>query len=174
MLVRLAIATMQRHFERLLEVITIILMVSLAVVVLVAVAYRISGHALVWYDEVAAIQLAWLTYYAGALAAFKRAHIGVPGLVNAMPPHIRVPVVLLAEFIVIGFFALMGWLGVEVLLILEGDTMISLPEVPTAFTQSVIPIGAVLFIIAQLLTLPDALDKARKANYLSQLDEAGP
>ena len=171
---RSAFSTLHGFFERLLETITIILMVSLAVVVLVAVGYRISGHALVWYDEVAAIQLAWLTYYAGALAALKRAHIGVPGLVNALPPHIRVPVVLLSEFIIIGFFALMGWLGIEVIQILEGDALISLPEVPTAFTQSVIPIGAVLFIIAQILTMPEALDEARKGKEHSPIEGVEP
>ncbi len=157
-----------------MELITILLMVSLALVVLVAVAYRLAGHSLTWYDEVAAIQLAWLTYYAGALAMLKRAHIGVPGLVNAMTPAIRVPVVLLAEAIVIGFFALMGWLGVVVLLVLEGDTLISLPEVPTTFTQSVIPIGAVLFIIAQILTMPEMLDEARKGKEHSVLEGVEP
>ena len=50
-----------------------------------------------WYDEGASIMLAWLTYYGAALAALKRAHIGFPGLVNAMPPAVRVPVVLLGE-----------------------------------------------------------------------------
>lgn len=150
------------YFELLMEAITIFLMVSLALVVLIAVAYRLGGHSLTWYDEVAAIQLAWLTYYAGALAALKRAHIGVTGIVNAMPPAVRVPVVLIAECIVIGFFALMGWLGVEVLQVLEGDTLISLPEVPTTLTQSVIPVGAALFIIAQILSFPEILDKARK------------
>ena len=156
--------TVRGNFELLLEAITIFLMVSLALVVLIAVAYRLGGHSLAWYDEVAAIQLAWLTYYAGALAALKRAHIGVTGIVNAMPPAIRVPVVVLAECIVVGFFALMGWLGIEVMQVLEGDTLVSLPEVPTALTQSVIPVGAVLFIIAQILSFPEMLDKVRKGS----------
>lgn len=171
---RVAFSNIQGHFERLMEYITIFLMVSLAVVVLVAVAYRLAGHSLSWYDEVASIQLAWLTYYAGALAVLKRAHIGVPGLVNALSPAIRVPVVLLAELIVIGFFALLAWLGVEVLLILQGDTMVSLPGVPTALTQSVIPIGAVLFIIAQILTMPEMLDEARKGKAHSATEGVEP
>ncbi|MGO1117848.1 TRAP transporter small permease [Rhodovibrionaceae bacterium A322] len=150
------------YFERLLELITIILMVSLAVVVLLAVGFRIGGSALAWYDEVASIQLAWLTYYAGALAALKRAHIGVPGLVNSLEPRFRYPVVFLAEAITIGFFALLGWLGFEVLLILEGDTLVSLPEVPTTLTQSVIPIGSALFILAQLFSLPQVLSAIGK------------
>lgn len=171
---RVALTTIHGYFERLMELITILLMVSLALVVLIAVAYRLAGHSLTWYDEVAAIQLAWLTYYAGALAVLKRAHIGVPGVVNAMSPAWRVPVVLLAEAIVIGFFALVAWLGVVVLMVLEGDTLISLPEVPTTFTQSVIPIGAVLFIIAQILTMPEIIDKARKGKTHSETEGAEP
>jgi hypothetical protein len=48
-----------------------------------------------------------------------------------------------------------------VLLILEGDTMVSLPSVPTQFTQSVIPVGGVMFILAQLSSLPGVLRQAR-------------
>ena len=68
---------------------------------------------------------------------------------------------LLSEAVVVGFFVLLAWLGIEVVIILEGDTLISLPEVSTQLTQSVIPIGAVLFIIAELLSLPEVLRAAR-------------
>jgi TRAP-type C4-dicarboxylate transport system permease small subunit len=155
------LAALRSAFEWLLEAITIFLMVSLAVVVIVAVIYRTAGVALAWYDEVASVQLAWLTYYGSALAALKRAHIGVPGLVAALEPNLRVPLVIIARAIVIGFFVLLAWLGYEVLVVLEGDTLISLPNVSTQFTQSVIPIGAVLFIIAELVNLPVVLREAR-------------
>jgi len=148
-------------FERTLTAFVILLLGSLAVIVLMGVAYRKLGIPMVWYDEVASIALAWLTYYGAGLAALKRSHIGFPGLVNAMPPHLRVPLVLLGEGIVILFFALLGWFGYEVLVILEGDAMVSLPWVPTRVTQSVIPIGSLLFIVAQLLTLPELLRQAR-------------
>ena len=141
-------------FERLLEAITILLLLSLATVVVLGVIYRWSGEALSWYDEVASVQLAWLTYYGAALAALKRAHIGVPSVLAALPPAWRVPLVLIAEATIIGFFLVLAWYGYVVLLILEGDNLISLPEVSTQFTQSVIPIGAVLFVIAELLNLP--------------------
>ena len=52
-----------------LEWTTIILMVSLSVVVIVAVFFRMFGSSLSWYDEVAAIQLSWVTYYGATLAA---------------------------------------------------------------------------------------------------------
>lgn len=169
----LAFSKLNRYFECLLELITIILMVSLALIVLTGVAFRLGGESLVWYDEVASIMLAWLTYYGGALAALKRAHIGVPGMVNAMPPRIRVPVVLLAEVITIGFFVLLAWLGMVVLDVLDGDTLVSLPEVSIVITQSVIPIGAILFIIAQILSMPEVLRQASKEKVKQRLPSEG-
>ena len=147
-------------FERLLETITVFLIISLAVVVVLGVIYRWSGASLSWYDEIASVQLAWLTYYGASLAALKRAHIGVPGLIAVVPPLFRVPLVLLAEAVVIGFFLILAWYGYIVLVVLEGDTLISLPWISTQVTQSVIPIGAVLFIIAELLNMPQIMREA--------------
>ena len=144
-------------FERLLESVVIFLMLSMVVVVVLGVVYRKAGVSLVWYDEIASIMLAWLTYYGAALAALKRAHIGVPGVVDSAPPRLRLGLIILAEVFVIGFFILLAWVGYEVVLVLEGDYLVSLPEISTQYTQSVIPIGAVLFIAAQVLSLPDAL-----------------
>ena len=153
-------ASARTLFERLLEAITVFLIISLAVVVVLGVIYRWAGEALSWYDEVASVQLAWLTYVGAALAALKRAHIGVPGLIAVVPPLYRVPLVLLAEAVIIGFFLVLAWYGYVVLVILEGDTLISLPWVGTQFTQSVIPIAAILFVIAELLNLPQILREA--------------
>ena len=147
-------------FERLLETITVFLIISLAVVVVLGVIYRWSGASLSWYDEIASVQLAWLTYYGASLAALKRAHIGVPGLSAVVPPRFRGPLVLLAEAVVIGFFLILAWYGYIVLVVLEGDTLISLPWISTQVTQSVIPIGAVLFIIAELLNMPQIMREA--------------
>jgi TRAP-type C4-dicarboxylate transport system permease small subunit len=141
-------------FERVLEAITVLLIISLAVVVVLGVIYRWAGASLSWYDEIASVQLAWLTYYGASLAALKRAHIGVPGLIAAVPPVFRVPMVICSEIVTIGFFMILAWYGYIVLLVLEGDTLISLPFIGTQFTQSVIPIGAILFVIAETLNLP--------------------
>lgn len=151
----------RRAFERLLATFVGVLLVTLATIVVVAVVYRRAGHSLVWYDEVASILLAWLTYYGAALAALKRAHIGYDGLVDRLAPRWRVAAVLLGEACVIAFFALLAWTGWRVLQVLEGVHLISLPWVPVQLTQSVIPIGATLFIVAQLMSLPDVLRRAR-------------
>jgi TRAP-type C4-dicarboxylate transport system permease small subunit len=158
--------TLRTVFDRVLTAFVIFLLASLAVIVLMGVTYRKLGISMVWYDEVASIALAWLTYYGAALAALKRAHIGFPGLINAMPPLLRVPLVLLGEAFVIGFFALLAWYGYQVLDILHGDTMVSLPWVSTQLTQSVIPIGAALFILAQIFSMPELLAQARGAGVV--------
>lgn len=148
-------------FERLLETIVIVLMVTLSAEVSLGIVYRTIGQSLVWYDEVAAILLAWLTFYGSALAALKRAHIGFPGLVNSLEPNWRLPAVIFAETCVIGFFALLGWMGYAILGVLATDYLVSLPSVSVAWTQSVIPIGALLFIAAEVLSLPALIASAR-------------
>ena len=65
-------------YEKFLKLILFVMMVALAVTVLLGVSFRFAGSALVWYDEVAAVQLAWITYYGSAYASLKGAHISVP------------------------------------------------------------------------------------------------
>lgn len=143
-----------RALEWLLEWITIVLMVALSVVVIVAVCFRLAGDSLSWYDEIAAIQLSWVTYYGAALAALKRGHIGFDSVLLAIPMPARMVAVTLAEITVIGFFAIMTWAGMEVLEVLEGERLVSLTWMPIQITQSVIPIGGALFILCELISLP--------------------
>ena len=58
-------------------------------------------------------------------------------------------------------------------LVLEGDGLVSVPWIPLQLTQSVIPIGAVLFILAQLLSLPDYVAQVR-AGALGKKDADEP
>jgi TRAP-type C4-dicarboxylate transport system permease small subunit len=154
--------TFRHIYDRILEAIAAIMMVAVTAIIVAGFIFRWSGYSLVWYDEIAAISLAWLTYYAGALAALRGAHIGFPGLVNAMPANWRVAMTLLASLITIFFFALLAVTGIEVVKILKGDTLVSIPEISLQVTQSVIPITAVLFVISELLRLPDLLREARR------------
>jgi TRAP-type C4-dicarboxylate transport system permease small subunit len=155
------LARIRSAYEKFLEAIVIVLMSAMAIEVTIGICYRALGHSLSWYDEVAVILLAWLTFYGSALAALKRAHIGFPGLVKSMPPRRRLVFVILAKIIVIGFLALLGWIGYSILDVLATDYLISFPTVSVAWTQSVIPISCVLFIIAELLNLPDVIRAAR-------------
>jgi TRAP-type C4-dicarboxylate transport system permease small subunit len=155
------LAVFRRRYERLLEWVVIVLMAALAVEVTVGVAFRYSGASLAWYDEVATILLAWVTFYGSALAVMKHAHMGVPEIVRMLPPGMRVAATLIAQACTLAFFALLAWIGYVVLEVLASDTLVSLPEVSVAWAQSAIPVSAVLIIVAQLLVFPEVLREAR-------------
>ena len=90
-------------------------MAALAIVVVVGVVFRKSGASLIWYDEIASILLAWLTYYGAALAALNRAHIGMPTLVDRMKGVQRTAIVLFGEVCTLAFFGVLTWAGIRVL-----------------------------------------------------------
>lgn len=170
----------RRTLRTVLEVVVLTLMTALALVVVVGVGFRKAGASLVWYDEVASILLAWLTYYGAALAALHRAHIGMPTLVDKMRGRLRTVTVLTGEACTLAFFGVLTWAGVRVLQVLGGTTLVSLPAVPLWVAQSVIPIGGALFIVAEILSIPDALrppeveDDPTGASYAFPGPDAGP
>lgn len=151
------LSRINRALSRVLEWITISLMVLLTLIVTLAVIARLMGQSFSWYDEVAAIMLAWITYYGSALAALHRRHIGFDSVLLALPVNFRLLAVIIGEAIVLTFFFLMARAGLQVLDVLAGDTLVSLTWVPIQVTQSVIPIGAILFMICQILSLPPYL-----------------
>jgi TRAP-type C4-dicarboxylate transport system permease small subunit len=87
-----------------------------------------------------------------------------------MPPALRVPVIVVAEVFTIAFFVLLAWTGYQVMMILEGSSLVSLPSVSQQLTQSVIPIASVLFIVAELLRFPETLACARGDGFVHEPD----
>ncbi len=162
----------RRRYERLLEWLVIALMGVLAVEVTVGVIFRTFGASLVWYDEIASILLAWITFYGSALASVKRAHIGCPEVMMFLPPPAKLAFRVVAEILTIGFFLLLGWMGYQVLGALSGDTLVSLPSVPVSWVQSVMPISAALVVAAELITLPAVLAKAARSTTLAEVMQA--
>lgn len=127
-------------------------MAAMALVVIAGVAFRKFGAPLPWYDEVAPILLAWLTYYGSCLAALRRAHIGFPKLVAKAPPRLRLAMMAVRELAIVVFFAIAAWAGWRVMLVLEDASLVSLAWLPARVTHSVIPLSSLLFIVAELLT----------------------
>ena len=155
------LSRLRTAIERVLEAWLVIMIVVMTAIVVLAVIWRKAGASFTWYDEVAAINLAWITYYGAALAALKRAHIGFDGILLALPMQWRMTAVVISETLVFLFFIVLAWTGWEVLGVLQGMSLISLPWVPVQFTQSVIPIGAVLFIVCEALSLPEYVARVR-------------
>ncbi len=151
-----------------LEMIVLFLMAIQVVVVVLGVTFRYMGNSLVWYDELASILLAWLTYFGAALAALHRCHIGFPGLMKSLSTNWRLPLYVLGEILVIGFFAVTFWYGYVVLGVMDDEYLITLPFVPTALVQSIIPIGAALFIMAELLSIGDGWKKISQSACVTE------
>jgi len=164
---------LRQIYDRFLEVIAAFLMVAVTAIVVLGFVFRWLGASLVWYDEIAAISLAWLTYFGAALAASRGSHLGFAGMVNAMPANWRVAATFCASAISIVFFALLSVMGAQVFHVIAGLTLVSLPNVQQQWVVIVIPIASVLFIIAELLRLPDLLREARRGPLLdAELKEA--
>jgi TRAP-type C4-dicarboxylate transport system permease small subunit len=152
-----------RHvYDRVLEAIAVLMIVAVTVIVVLGFTFRWIGLALVWYDEVASISLAWLTYFGAALAALRGSHLGFAGFVNSLPANWRVLATLCASGVTIFFFGLLAVTGYQVVQAISGLTLVSLPEVQQQWVASVIPIASVLFVIAELIRLPDSLSEARQ------------
>jgi TRAP-type transport system small permease protein len=152
-----------RRYELVLEWLVIVLMAVMALEVTAGVLFRTFGASLVWYDEVASILLAWLTFYGSALASAKRAHIGCPEVMALLPPKARFAMRIVAEILTIGFFVLVGWTGYDVLGVLGTDNLVSLPWVKVSWVQSVLPISAVLIVAAEIITMPKVLGNSLAA-----------
>ena len=147
-----------RLLQRLLEVITIGLLMTLAGVVISAVVARKGfNSSFVWYDEVASVLLAWITFYGAAYAALRRRHLGFEGLIIACPPRLRITFFIISEIVVYTVFIVLAYAGWFILQVLGSETLVSLRWVPLWFTQSVVPVGAGLFILAQVLSTPDTV-----------------
>ena len=80
------------------------------------------------------------------------------------PPRLRVAATVLAQICTLVFYLILAWTGYAVLEILASDTLVSLPAVSVAYAQSVIPVSAVLIIIAQLLVFPEVLREPRRGD----------
>jgi TRAP-type transport system small permease protein len=152
-----------------LEWVVMVLMIVLSVEVTLGIVFRFTGSSLVWYDEVASVLLAWLTFYGSALASVKRAHIGCPELVDQLRPAAKRAVGILTQLLVIAFFALFGWVGLSIMPILVGDSLVSLPWVSMNFVQSVIPISAALILVGEVMHLVDLVTLRTQAQAPSNL-----
>jgi len=139
----------------------IVLLFAIAALVATGVVLRKLGAPIGWYDEIAGVLLAWLTWYGAALAALERAHLGMPDLVALAPAGWRVGLVPLRALLVCGAMAAIAFFGWQVVAILGDEKLVTVPWLTVGVAQSAIPIAAALFVLAELLTLPDRLTEAR-------------
>ncbi|MFN3615711.1 MAG: TRAP transporter small permease [Rubrimonas sp.] len=147
-------AFIARILDLILQAITLALLLALAAVVLLGVAYRYSGASLIWYDELASIMLAWLTFTGAALAALRNGHLNFAALQLALPRPTRMVLFIAVELIFVACFSIVAWAGWALLEFFGDERLTTLRFMPRAVAQGVLPVCAALTIVARLLTLP--------------------
>ncbi|MEY3824117.1 MAG: hypothetical protein RLZZ13_5 [Pseudomonadota bacterium] len=151
-----------KSYDKYLQYFLFFQMISLSITVLLGVCFRWAGHSLVWYDEIAGIQLAWITYFGSAYASLKGLHIGMPTLIKVFPKDIRKILFVLSKIIIFLFFLVLTYYGTKVIIVLRGDTLVTLDWIPQSFVQSVIPVSSLLIIISELLFYKEAYEQTIK------------
>ena len=151
-----------KTYDKYLQYFLFFQMISLSITVLLGVCFRWAGHSLVWYDEIAGIQLAWITYFGSAYASLKGLHIGMPTLIKVFPKDIRKILFVLSKIIIFLFFLVLTYYGTKVIIVLRGDTLVTLDWIPQSFVQSVIPVSSLLIIISEFLFYKEAYEQTIK------------
>ena len=100
------IALFERLLLRAIEAVCIALLLALTGAVIYSTTMRYLGASPSWYDELASVMLAWLTYFGATYAVFMRHHMSFSGLVTAMPRGLAVALTAFSELLVIAFFNL--------------------------------------------------------------------
>ncbi len=151
-----------KSYDRYLQYFIFLQMIFLSLTVVVGVCFRWSGHSLVWYDEVAGIQLAWITYFGSAYASLKGLHIGMPTLIKVFPKDIRKILFVLSKIIIFLFFLILTYYGTKVIIVLRGDTLVTLDWIPQSFVQAVIPASSILIIISEFFSYEETYKQTMK------------
>jgi TRAP-type C4-dicarboxylate transport system permease small subunit len=147
-----------------LEVFAGLLLVLLTALVTIAAAIRFFGAGLAWYDEVAPILLTWLTYFGAALVVLHRGHLGFDNIVRQLPAGGRALAFTVSEALTITFFLALAWGGVRLMHVISDERLMTVEWFPSVLAQSVIPIASVLFVVAELVTLPMAWKKLQEVS----------
>lgn len=95
-----------RGFEKLIDWLTVLLLVLLVIVVALQVVLRFAKVAAPWTQEVAQFTFVYITFFGSVLAVKEGSHISVDILVNRLPAAWRRGVQVIGNLTVIGFLGL--------------------------------------------------------------------
>ena len=144
------------EYDKFLKYIIFFMMILLAVTVVVGVIFRWSGRSIVWYDEVAGIQLVWITYFGSAYASLKGSHIGMPTLIKMFPKFLRSILFIIAKIIILLFYLLLAYYGSKVVIALRGDSLVTVDWIHESFVRFIVPLCSILIIVSEFIYLPEA------------------
>ena len=105
------------------------------------------GSVSVTADEVPGLLLVWVAFLGAYLAMRREGHIAFDLLLNSLPRRLRIGMLLVNAGLMLGFLGLVLWHSVRMIWI-SGGTEIETAEIAQGWFMAIVPIGAVLLLIA--------------------------
>ena len=124
------------------------------------------GSISVTADEVPGLLLVWVAFLGAYLAMRREGHIAFDLLLTALPRRLRIGFLVVNAGLMIGFLGIVLWHAVRMIRI-SGATEIETAEIAQGWFMAIVPIGAVLLLIAVV----DRLNREIRA--LEPTEDAG-
>jgi TRAP-type C4-dicarboxylate transport system permease small subunit len=144
------LSTFDRALIRVNRWIVIAILAAMASMVFANVALRFfTDGSILWVEEVSRYLMIWLTFLGAGLVLRYGGHIGIDTLQERLPRH-AIPVRAVIFVVMLGFFAVMLWLGIRYAAFTWAQTT-PVMQIPIGAVYLAMPIGFALLIVHALL-----------------------
>ena len=149
-----------RLASRLSRVVEVAVGLILAAILILAMgeifARYLTGHSLVWVDELGRLLFVWLTFLAAAAAFHHRMHFRVVLLWRAMTPRTRRRLEVVVDLVVLAFAVVLLTQSLEILDRTQVQRTTAL-QIRMSYVYSVVPLSALLIMAFILLRWAEAV-----------------
>jgi TRAP-type C4-dicarboxylate transport system permease small subunit len=160
------LSTFDRALIRVNRWIVIAILAAMASMVFANVALRFfTDGSILWVEEVSRYLMIWLTFLGAGLVLRYGGHIGIDTLQERLPRH-AVPVRAVIFVVMLGFFAVMLWLGIRYAVFTWAQTT-PVMQIPIGAVYLAMPIGFALLIVHALLM---AASYVRERRFLADAE----
>jgi TRAP-type C4-dicarboxylate transport system permease small subunit len=148
-----------RHFE---EAVAVLLGLTLFAVVLWQVFTRyVLNDPSIWSEEAARYLYVGVVFFGTAAAVRDRSHVGIPFLMDRLPPAVRLAAALLTQALVVGFCAAIVVWGAR-----AASQVWDLPslalEIPMGLVLAVVPLTMALAAVRTVACMAEDVAAARR------------
>jgi TRAP-type transport system small permease protein len=152
----MTIHSLASGLARVVEVgIGLILSVILVLAMGEIVSRYLTGHSLVWVDELSRLLFVWLTFLAAAAAFHHRIHFRVVLLWRAMSQRVRQRLEVIVDFISLCFAIVLLTQSLHIIDLTHVQRTTAL-QIPMSYVYSVVPLAALLIMVFILLRWAEA------------------
>ena len=160
------LSTFDRALIRVNRWIVIAILAAMASMVFANVALRFfTDGSILWVEEVSRYLMIWLTFLGAGLVLRYGGHIGIDTLQERLPRH-AIPVRAVIFVVMLGFFAVMLWLGIRYAAF-TWDQTTPVMQIPIGAVYLAMPIGFALLIVHLLVM---AAPYIRKKHFLADAE----